>query len=127
MGLGQIRSNLRKQCGDKGEDLVARYIEKQGFTVVARNYTRRTGEIDLIAACGNIIAFVEVKTRSRSFFDLTELISEAKQKRILSAAKSFIIEQKLYDNVYRFDVALIDNLDNGDITYIPNAFTQQEY
>ena len=119
--------NLRKQCGDKGEQLVAQFLEADGFRILARNYARRNGEIDLVAQRGQMIVFVEVKSRTQSSFDLTEVISRAKQKRVIAAAKSFIIGHRLYDNGYRFDVALIENLESEMITYIPNAFTEPEY
>lgn len=119
--------NLRKQRGDKGEQLVAQFLEADGFRVLARNYTRRTGEIDLVAQRGQMVVFVEVKARTQSFFDLTEVVNRAKQKRIIAAAKSFIIEHAVYNKGYRFDVALIENLESETITYIPNAFTEPEY
>ena len=103
------------------------YLEQDGFKIVARNYARRTGEVDLIAERDQLVVFVEVKTRTHSFFDLTEVINQSKQKRIISAAKNFIIEHKVYDKVCRFDVALIENLESGTISYIPNAFIEPEY
>jgi putative endonuclease len=120
-------ADIRKQRGQHGEQLVAEYLQQDGFTILARNYTRRTGEIDLIAKCGNVIAFVEVKARTNGLFDLTELINKTKQRRIIKAAKCFIVEQSFDAMVYRFDVALIENLNEKTISYIPNAFTEQEY
>ncbi len=119
--------NLRKQCGDKGEQLVAQFLEADGYCILARNYARRNGEVDLVAQRGQMVVFVEVKARTQSSFDLTEVVSRAKQKRIIAAAKSFIIEHRVYDKGYRFDVALIENLESEAITYIPNAFTEPEY
>lgn len=120
-------TDLRRQRGDKGEQLVAQYLEQDGFKIVARNYARRTGEVDLIAERDQLVVFVEVKTRTHNFFDLSEVINQSKQKRIISAAKNFIIEHKVHDKVCRFDVALIENLESGTISYIPNAFIEQEY
>jgi TIGR00252 family protein len=119
--------DVRKQRGDKGEQLVAEYLEQDGFAIVERNYACRTGEVDLIAKRGETVVFVEVKARTNSFFDLTELISKAKQRRIISAAKRFIVEHAVNNKVCRFDVALIEHLDSGKISYIPNAFTENEY
>ena len=119
--------DLRKQRGAHGEALVAQYIEREGFKVIARNYSRRQGEVDLIARRDDMLIFIEVKARTRGLFDLTELVNRTKQRRIIAAAKSFIIEHA-YDTLgYRFDVALIENLANGAITYIPDAFTEQYY
>lgn len=117
----------RKIAGDKGEELVARQLQKQGFVILARNYTKRTGEIDLIAQQGDTVVFVEVKTRTKNIFDLTEVINGTKQRRIISAARSFIHEHKLHDYVLRFDVALIEQLEKEFITYIPNAFVADDW
>lgn len=122
-----VCADARKQRGQQGEQLVARYLQQEGFTILARNYARRTGEVDIIAQRGNIIAFVEVKARTSGLFDLTELINKTKQQRIIKAAKCFILARSLHEMIYRFDVALIENLNEGTISYIPNAFTEQEY
>lgn len=118
---------VARQRGDKGELLVARYLEQGGFTIVARNYVHPRGEVDLIAERGQLVIFVEVKARTHSFFDLTEVINQSKQRRIIAAAKSYIIEHTIYDKVCRFDVALIENLESGMISYIPNAFMEPQY
>lgn len=117
----------KRTAGDAGEHLVADFLQKRGFVILARNYIRRTGEIDIVAQCKNIVIFVEVKTRTRSIFDLTEVINKTKQRRIISAAKNFIAERNLYEYVLRFDVALIECLDQGTINYIPNAFMHDEW
>lgn len=119
--------DLRKQRGALGEELVAQYVEQHGFKVIARNYNRRVGEVDLIAQCDKMLVFIEVKARTHGLFDLTELISKSKQRRIIAASKFFIVEHAFDAMCCRFDVALIENLDTGYITYIPDAFTEPEY
>ena len=111
--------------GDRGEALVARSLEMAGFRIVARNYTKRFGEVDLIAERQNLLLFVEVKTRTKQLFDLTELITLVKQKKIIAAAKAYIVEQQVVDKICRFDVALVENLEKGTVTYIADAFTAE--
>ena len=115
-----------KQLGDKGESLVGDYLKKEGFRVLARNYRLRNGEIDLIASRDDMIVFVEVKARTHSSFDLSEVVSTTKQKRIVACARHFIVEHKMYNSLYRFDVALLENLQTGQIVYIENAFAPYE-
>jgi len=120
------RYDENKAIGDRGEALVADSLENDGFSILARNYKKQFGEIDIIAQRGELIAFVEVKTRVKYIFDLTELITLVKQKRIIAAAKAYIAERAGKQNIYRFDVALIEDVDAGKISYIPNAFTEEE-
>jgi putative endonuclease len=53
------------KVGKIGEDLVCRFLQSQGFSIVSRNYRKKWGEIDIIAKRGQKIFFVEVKTVSR--------------------------------------------------------------
>lgn len=114
--------------GKKGEELVVRYLQQQGFIIRACNYQQRCGEIDIIAEKENVRAFIEVKLRQSHYFNLSEVITPSKQRKIIMTARLYNSRQQ--DNkpmVYRFDVALLEH--NGydyDITYISNAFTQGE-
>ena len=104
-----------------------RYLEEHGFTILARNYRTSSGEVDIIAQQGELIAFVEVKTRQQIFFDVTEVITPVKQRRISSAARNFL-SRHLYENAHndficRFDVAIFEcHTNKSEVTYIENAF-----
>ena len=54
-----------KQTGDKGEAYAAKYLKKHKYKIIARNYKKPYGEIDIIAENKEVIAFVEVKTEKR--------------------------------------------------------------
>lgn len=117
-------ADLRKELGHKGEQLVARYLERDGFTVRALNYSRKTGEIDVIAQKNELIVFVEVKVRQTHYFHLSSVIDHVKQQKIIKTAQVYSAYNQLSEHVLRFDVALLQhNKDTYDITYIPNAFT----
>lgn len=120
-------SKEKINLGKKGEELVATYLENLGFVVLHKNYTSKLGEIDLIAQKGEVLAFVEVKLRNNAKFDLSELIVRSKQNKIIKTALRYISLNQFYDMVFRFDVALINAVnDNFEIKYIPNAFTKLE-
>lgn len=113
----------RKQFGQEGEERVARYLEQRGFVIEKKNYRKQFGEIDLIASNKEILLFVEVKRRRRSYFDLSFLITPRKQKKIIMVAKEYIARYNHELKECRFDVAL---LDNDQLTYMPNAFQEGE-
>jgi putative endonuclease len=110
--------------GRQGEDLVGKFLERQGFTIIARNYAKRDGEIDLIASKGDTLAFVEVKTRSKIYFDVSEVITPSKQRKIIMVAKEFIVRHGHDTKIGRFDVAFIETCADNAITYIENAFCE---
>ena len=117
----------RKQLGADGEALVATYLENKGYWVIDRNYKKQFGEIDLIAQKDDTIAFIEVKTRRSSYFDLTYLVNQSKQKKIITVAKEDLAKNDITDKVCRFDVAIVElNGSKTDLCYIPNAFIQGE-
>jgi putative endonuclease len=107
--------------GNLGEELVATYLKQQGFSIVARNFRIKQGELDIVALKGELLACVEVKTRSTVYFATSSVITPSKQKKIVTAAKHFRVSEGYLDTVVRFDVALVD-YQSGEITYIDNAF-----
>ncbi len=114
------------EAGKRGEDLVAQYLQKQGFTIRERNYRKRYGEIDLIVQKDDLLAFVEVKWRNRPQIDPAEVIVRRKQRKIIAVAKEFLATHTITDVVCRFDVALVEPLNNtAKIRYIANAFTSE--
>ena len=114
--------------GKNGEDAVAKHLEKNGFFIVAKNYRKNLGEIDIIASKKQTICFVEVKTRKKQYFPMAEIIVTKKKKHIIDTAKTYLYENNISDKVIRFDVALVRPHDNQyDIEYISDAFSSDQY
>lgn len=79
--------------GRWGEQAAADFLERQGYTILARNYHTRWGEIDLIAEDGRYLAFVEVKTRSSDRYAAArEAVTPAKQHRLILTAEYWLAE-----------------------------------
>lgn len=114
----------KKLVGITGEQAVEKWLALNHFTVLARNYTIRYGEVDLIAQRGDVIAFIEVKTRKTEYFPTSLVVNKAKQLKIIKAAKHFVLQNQIQDKVLRFDVATVHLKENNEhvVTYIPNAF-----
>ncbi len=115
-----------KEIGDSGENRAVSFLKSNNYTIVARNFRTRQGEIDIIALKDEVLAFVEVKTLpSGNFETLSHELNERKQKRILETAKIFLLNNRQYNNSkVRFDVAVIDMPGLDTVYYIKNAFSE---
>lgn len=115
-----------KKLGSFGEELVSNFLQNQGFCIKKRNYRKRFGEIDLIVQKGDLLAFVEVKTRKKSYFELEEVIVASKQRKIILTAKEYIASHNIYQKICRFDVALVEKNISGEfeVKYIADAFNE---
>ena len=112
----------KREIGDFGEEITSKYLEKNGYRILDRNYSKPFGEIDIIAIKGDVISFVEVKTRkSDDFAYAAEAVDYYKQERIKRASQAFLMERNLTDFFISFDISEV-YLDTRKINYIENAF-----
>lgn len=92
-----------------GEDAVCAELEKHGHTIIARNYHKRVGEIDIISAVGQYIVFTEVKTRKvGAMVSGLEAVNFAKKKKIVLTADVYLTENPQMLQKYpfvRYDIA----------------------
>ncbi len=116
-------SVLGKILGREGEDRAARYLVKQGYKILERNFSAAGGEIDLIALHEGAVVFVEVKTRTTDAYGAPELaVTPQKQRRMVKAALSYIKRRKFHQVPCRFDVVAISAAAEKEIALIQNAF-----
>jgi putative endonuclease len=116
-------SLLGKLLGRTGEDRAARFLVSRGYRILERNYSTRSGEIDLIALHLGTVAFIEVKTRSSDAFGAPELaVNQRKQQRMIKAALGYIKLRKLHQVPCRFDVVAINTANEQQVELIQNAF-----
>lgn len=91
----------KRDIGNNGEEAAARYLASRGYAILERNFTRRGGEIDLIAKKDGCTVFVEVKTRKNDRYgSAAEYVSGEKMKRIRRTA----LQYPVYGGDIRFDV-----------------------
>ena len=111
--------------GMQGEALVARYLRERGYQLAAHGYRSRYGEIDLIAWDGDVLCFVEVKTRTNLDIALPrEYVTPQKQNKLRKTARMYLAEKRL-DCPARFDVAEVyaeHGVDEARIEYLENSF-----
>ena len=122
-----MRDRLTRLLGNRGEKTAARYLRRQGFKILARQYVNRIGEIDLIAIEEESLVFVEVKTRrSLSAGSPHEAIDHRKQQKLTRTALAYLKYHRLLEQSYRFDVVSIYwpyGLKQPEITHYRNAFS----
>jgi putative endonuclease len=83
----------RRTLGSTGERAAAAYLVRHGYTIIARNWRCRSGEIDLIARQGDQLVFVEVRTRRAALAGLAEeSITPTKQARLRTLAYTYLQE-----------------------------------
>lgn len=90
------RRTDRHSLGRCGEDFAVRLLELDGYEILARNFSCREGEIDIVASrCGDL-AFTEVKTRRTAAFGRpSEAVDRRKQQRLRRAAACWLRERGL--------------------------------
>jgi putative endonuclease len=95
----------RRWFGTRSERAAARFLRRQGYRILARNYTCPHGELDLIALDGQCIVFVEVRSTGGDDLDRPAASAdEAKQRRLTRLALSYLQAQHVIDCAARFDV-----------------------
>jgi putative endonuclease len=99
----------RARAGRIAEDMAAAELERRGATVVLRNFSRRTGELDIVAIERGTLVVTEVRLRSRTDFGgAAASIDARKQLRIVRTTRQLLqLRQDLARLPVRFDVALV--------------------
>ena len=115
----------KKLLGRLGEKKAEKFLRKKKYKIIERNYTTKFAECDLIALYGNLLVFIEVKTRSSVAFGApADAVDLKKQRKYVKLAEYFIMMNGEYKNYsVRFDVVEILN---DSVNHIENAFYVDE-
>ena len=109
--------------GKRSEIIASDFLKEKGYKIIQTNYKNKIGEIDVIAQDGDCLVFVEVKARlSQKFGHPFEAIDERKQQKIHAVASLYMVKNKKYGSLCRFDAISILGLENPEITHIVDAF-----
>lgn len=117
----------RKELGVVGEAAAEQRLKEQGFQLLARNWRCRTGEIDFIAIDGEILVFVEVRTRSgrATFGTPQESVNARKQRQIVETSQVYLHQERQHGRQVRYDVLAVQTDPTGAVLHIEqirNAF-----
>src|SRR4051812_10179 len=104
--MNQRPADNRKRLGAYGEQLAERYLREHGCHVLERNWRCRSGEIDLIAMDGEVVVFIEVRTRRMTgrFGTPQESVNHRKQKQVRDTSQVYLHMNNKHDCKVRFDL-----------------------
>lgn len=110
MAAGSARS-----FGEDAEAVAEEFLRGNGYKILHRNYRTRLGEIDLVAAEGGAVCFVEVKSRRTDAFGSPQgAVSGRKQERLRRAAAIYLARERLGNVDCRFDVVSVLPRSDGE-------------
>jgi len=105
----------RKALGRLGEELTARALAARGYRIRERNWRCPAGELDIVAEDGDVLAFVEVKTRrGRKFGTPEEAVTPAKQAKLIELAATYV-QDSGWPGDWRIDVAAVELTPDGQL------------
>ena len=113
----------KKELGRKGELLAQNHLQKRGWKILERNYKNSYAEIDLIAMDGEVLVFIEVKTRSSDHFGPPEAFVSPQQEATLFEAAMLYMDLIDHEWEIRFDViGILYKGTSHQLKHIEDAF-----
>ncbi len=98
----------RRARGREAEDLAAAFLRARGFEILDRNHAIRQGEVDLVCREGDVLCFVEVRSRgSDAQGGPEETVSRRKARRVIAAATHWALANGGLERDIRFDVVAV--------------------
>jgi putative endonuclease len=94
---------IHNAIGKKGETLAKSFLEEKGYEILETNWRYRRAEVDIIAMDGQVMVFVEVKTRSDDTLSQPEESITAQKELLMADAASAYMEKSGHDWEIRFD------------------------
>ncbi|PIB29332.1 hypothetical protein BFP77_06610 [Maribacter sp. 4U21] len=111
------------EFGKEGEKIAVDYLKKKGYQIYYKNYRCLKAEIDIIARKGDILAIVEVRSRSSDFIEnIADTVTPKKIKLLVMAADHYVTETDL-DVEVRFDIiTILKNRKQFELEHLESAF-----
>lgn len=109
-----MSADARQQLGEYGEGVACDALRRRGYEILDRRVRLRGGEIDIVAREGDVIVFVEVKTRAGgSFGGASAAVTPLKQHRLTALATAYLARRRWTDRPCRFDVVAVEVVPGG--------------
>jgi putative endonuclease len=111
------------ELGKKGEQLAVDFLIENNYAIIERNYRFDKAEVDIMAKKDDVLAIVEVKTRSTADFGNPQDFVKPKQIKNLVKAVNEYVDSNQLDLEVRFDIiAIVKQRNRYDIEHLENAF-----
>ncbi len=121
------KDRIKKNRGRIGEDLACKFLEKNGYRILERNFRCKMGEIDIVAVCGEHICFTEVKARTRTDYGMPrDAVDLRKQRKLLRCAQLYLKLHPGFADRFSPRMDIVEILYREDATFVrhtPNAFS----
>lgn len=112
----------RDELGRAGEEAAVQHLTKNGFSIIKRNYRFGHYEVDIIAKKNEELRFIEVKTRSSSYWGLPkEFVGRKQELRYIEAAEHYLESSDFDGDVY-FDIIEVYAHQKWRVNHIEEAF-----
>lgn len=110
--------------GKRGEEIARQFLKDKAYRIQESNWRFKRAEVDIIATKGNWLVFVEVKTRSGTFFGQPETFVDKKKQKLLVDAAIVYMNDRHYRGEFRFDIVAIvlKNDEEYAIRHFEDAF-----
>lgn len=106
-----------------GEEIAKDYLVDRGYNILETNYRNKLGEIDIIALDKDILAFIEVKSRTSIYYGYPyEAVNYKKQKKIINSSMIYIKYKKIKNIQLRYDIIEVYLNKAEKINHIKDAF-----
>lgn len=116
--MPKVFTSDTQRIGEIGENEAVKFLVKQGFSIMERNFTQKWGEIDIVAKKDTKLYFIEVKSVSRT--DLDKVTHETrdeyqpednmhpwKLKRLARTIQTYLLSKKLDEIEWQVDLLVV--------------------
>ncbi len=108
----------RQKTGKVGESLAVNYLQSRGYSIKERNYTKKAGEIDIVAAKNGTLYFFEVKTGMGQWWNPLENITQKKIMRMNKAVELYLLEKYPGRRINYYLSAVVVWLDTPPVIHV---------
>ncbi len=115
--MPKIFTSATQKTGEVGENVAVKFLVKNGFSVIDRNYTRKWGELDIIAEKNNKLYFIEVKsiacetlkevTYETPQFRPEENMHPWKLKRLSRIIQTYLLSKQFQEKEWQVDLVIV--------------------